>query len=114
MGVLVVILAVGASIYTTATRPPSISENRSSPAYKIVRELKRAKAIDSFRAVAPDTGYSVKYELDDGNGYVEFDKDSVEFEGYDDVQNDAIETVLAKAGYSTPAGESTHIRLRGF
>jgi hypothetical protein len=46
----------------------TVPEQPGSEAYGIVREMKQEGSIDEFRAVEPDSGWDIEYELDDGDG----------------------------------------------
>lgn len=56
-----------------------MAENRQSPGYKFVRELKAEGVIDEFKPIAPEDGYTSEYSLDDGLGYIRFNDESMLF-----------------------------------
>lgn len=62
--IVVLIGVVGA--LTGAFDKEEVREDRNSPGWEMVRDLRNEGAIDEFKAVKPDEGWQWQYELDFG------------------------------------------------
>lgn len=96
------IAAIGTIGALTAKDESTVPEDRSSPGYEIVRNLKRSGAINSFEAITPEGGYDSEYSLNDGDGYIRFDSDGLEYElpSYEGDLKRAIEQEAQRSGFS--------------
>jgi hypothetical protein len=102
-GLLIILgIAVIASIGAlTAKDESSVTEDSSSPGYEMVRNLEASGAIETFKAITPEGGYDSEYSLNDGDGYIRFNGDGMEYQvpAYEDDMKRAIEREARQSGF---------------
>jgi hypothetical protein len=95
------LIALGA---TGAFDKKTVAEQPGTELYRIVRELKAEGTIDDFRAVEPDSGWDVEYEVNGGDGTLRERNENTAPEAelevpYDDDLRDALEEHLKLKGF---------------
>lgn len=81
----------------------AVSEDRSSPGYQIVRDLKSAGDIDNFEAVEPDSGWRTEYSLNNGDAHIRFNGSRMEIDArsYETELVDSIDRVAQAHGFNS-------------
>jgi uncharacterized C2H2 Zn-finger protein len=82
----------------------TVAQTPGSTPHKVAVELERSGAIDEYRAVEPDDGWDVEYELAGGDGLVrekvEGGTEEVEYQAFDGNLEAKIEEALRKRGFN--------------
>jgi hypothetical protein len=82
----------------------TVAQTPGSTPHKVAVELERSGAIDEYRAVEPDDGWDVEYELAGGDGLVRQKDESgieeVEYQAFDGDLEARIEEALTKRGFN--------------
>ena len=102
--VVVTVIAVAAGLGALGVfDEKAVPEDRASPGYQMVRDLKSANDIDNFEAVEPKSGWSTEYSLNDGDAHIRFADSRMEFDAasYETDLADAIERVAEADGFSS-------------
>lgn len=100
--IIVGVAVIGGIGALTAKDESVVPEDSSSPGYSMVRHLKESRAIAEFKAITPEDGYDSEYSLNDGDGYIRFKGDGMEYEvpSYEDKMRAKIEAEAERAGFA--------------
>ena len=99
---LLVLAAIGTLVGLGAilSQEKAVDEDTASPGYEMVRALKSSGAIDGFKAVQAEDGWTSEYSLDDGDTHIRFRGGDMEYEvSYDDGLQRAIESEARHEGF---------------
>ena len=97
-----VVAAIVAAVVFVGDEEQTVPEDHTSTGYKLVRNLKGAGDIDSFKSIEPEDGWEVEYSLNDGDGHIRFRGSEMESEvrSYEDGLSAAIKVEAKDLGFT--------------